>query len=201
MCVYGPSGSGKSTLARAMAEALGLPRLELDAVFHARPGWDDLPEDEFRAAVTVWLDEHRDGWVADGNYSAVRGLLLPEADTVVWLRLPFRVVFPRLAWRTLSRAYTGEELYNGNRETWRQTLLSRDSMLLWGITNWRRSTARTAEALRGTTHRPEVVELRSTREVARLLRTVSAWRLDGVEAGVSGVDDARRDALAEGDSL
>jgi adenylate kinase family enzyme len=197
--VYGPSGSGKTTVSGALANALGLARLELDAVFHARPGWDDLSEEDFRAAVSGWLDDHRDGWVADGNYSAVRGLLLPEADAVVWLRLPFRVVYPRLAWRTLSRARTGAELWGGNRESWRQTLFSRDSMLLWGVTNWRRSTARTAEALRNATHGPQVVELRSTRDVARLLRALSGRPLDGAEAGSADVHDARGDGLAEAD--
>ena len=51
--VYGPSGSGTSTLARALAERLAVPVVELDAIYHGRPGWDDLSRDEFREAVAV----------------------------------------------------------------------------------------------------------------------------------------------------
>src|SRR5262249_549599 len=67
--VVGNSGSGKSTLARELATILGVPHLELDSVFH-QPGWEPLPGDEFRRLVTAKTTE--DGWVIDGNYSAVR---------------------------------------------------------------------------------------------------------------------------------
>ena len=168
--VYGASGSGKTTLSRALGQALGLPVIELDAIFHAHPGWVDLPTAEFRARVTELLAAHADGWVMDGNYSVVRDLILSQADTAVWLRLPFRTVYWRLCRRTLGRAKTGEELWNGNRETWRQ-LLTRDSMLLWGITSWRRTGRKTSAALRTIPHHAKVIELRSPAAVARLVRT------------------------------
>jgi adenylate kinase family enzyme len=168
IAVYGPSGSGKSTLARDLGAALGLPVVELDAIFHAQAGWVDLSPEEFRARVSAVLTEHADGWVIEGNYAMVRDLVLARADTVVWLRLPFRTVYPRLAWRTLTRAKSGAELWNGNRETWRQTLLTRDSMLLWGITAWRRATRHTREALATIPHQATVIELRTARQVAAL---------------------------------
>ncbi|NIM61684.1 MAG: adenylate kinase, partial [Acidobacteria bacterium] len=81
---------------------------ELDSINHM-PGWQERPTDEFRAMVTSRLEDHSDGWVCDGNYGArVRDIVLPRADTVVWLRLPFRVVYPRLVWRTLRRMWTRE---------------------------------------------------------------------------------------------
>ena len=66
------SGSGKSTLAKSLGLVLGVPHLELDAVFH-QPGWVPLPDDEFRRAVAA--DVAADGWVTDGNYSVVRPLV------------------------------------------------------------------------------------------------------------------------------
>src|SRR5437867_3125600 len=114
IAVYGPSGSGKTTLARNIGAALGLPVIELDAVFH-QPNWTPTPDDEFRAKIGALLDSYSDGWVADGNYGMVRPLILSRADAVLRLRLPFRVVYPRLLRRTLTRAWRKEELWNTNR--------------------------------------------------------------------------------------
>lgn len=48
--LVGVSGSGKSTDGRRLATSLGLPFVELDAIFH-QAGWRDLPTDEFRTRV------------------------------------------------------------------------------------------------------------------------------------------------------
>jgi adenylate kinase family enzyme len=111
--VVGNSGSGKSTLARELAACLGVPHIELDSVFH-QPGWEPLPRDEFERLVAARTNE--DGWVVDGNYSAVRPVVWARADTVVWLDLPKRTVMRQVAWRTVRRAVTRQELWNGNRE-------------------------------------------------------------------------------------
>lgn len=114
--VVGTSGSGKSTLARELAAILGVPHLELDAVHH-QPGWQPLPTDEFRRIVAA--KTAADGWVIDGNYGRVRDLVWARADTVAWLDLPRRTVMRRLVWRTLRRVAGRQELWNGNRERWR----------------------------------------------------------------------------------
>ena len=111
--MVGNSGSGKSTVARELAASLGVPHLELDSAFH-QPGWEPLPVDEFRRLVTTRTSE--DGWVIDGNYSAVQPIVWARADTVVWLDLPKRTVMRQVTWRTLRRAVTRQELWNGNRE-------------------------------------------------------------------------------------
>jgi adenylate kinase family enzyme len=111
--VVGNSGSGKSTLARKLAATLGIPYLELDSVFH-QPGWQPLPPEEFIQVVAALADE--DSWVIDGNYSVVRPVVWARADTVVWLDLPRRTVMRQVIWRTVRRALTRQELWNGNRE-------------------------------------------------------------------------------------
>jgi adenylate kinase family enzyme len=128
--VVGTSGSGKSTLARQLAAAIDVPYVELDSIFH-QPGWQPLPEAEFQEAARRAAD--RDGWIIDGNYSAVRSIIWARADTVVWFDLPRGTVMRQLTWRTLRRAMTREELWNGNREPW-QNFFSWDpekSVISW----------------------------------------------------------------------
>lgn len=145
--VVGNSGSGKTTLAAAIAAALGVPHLELDAVFH-QPGWQPLEPELFRARVAEFAGQ--DGWVTDGNYSGVQDLVWQRADTVVWLDPPRRVVMRQLIARTLRRMITREELWNGNKESWRYLFcLDPDrSVLVWAWTAHRKYAQRYAEAQR-----------------------------------------------------
>jgi adenylate kinase family enzyme len=112
--VVGNSGSGKSTLARELAATLGVPHLELDSVFH-QPRWQPLPVDEFQRVVAARAAG--DGWVIDGNYSSrVQPIIWARADTVIWLDPPKLTVMRRIIGRTVRRAVTRQELWNGNRE-------------------------------------------------------------------------------------
>lgn len=114
--MVGNSGSGKSRLARELADILKVPYLELDGIHHL-PGWEPLPAEEFRRIVAAKAAE--DGWVIDGNYSSVQSLVWTRADTVAWLDLPKGMVMRQITWRTLRRAARRQELWNGNRERWR----------------------------------------------------------------------------------
>ena len=131
--MVGNSGSGKTPLARRLAEALSVPQLELDSVFH-QPGWQPLDSAIFRSRVGEFTTG--ESWVVDGNYSAVRDIVWSRADTVVWLDFPRRRVMWQLLVRTLRRMATGAELWNGNRERW-QNLVRLDpeqSILAWAWT-------------------------------------------------------------------
>ena len=173
--VFGPSGSGKTTLSRQIGAALNLPVIEFDAIHHL-PNWQERPADEFRAIVQQKLDGYHDGWVCDGNYRRVRDIVLPRADTVVWLRLPFRVVYWRLLARTMTRSWRREELWSGNRESFRLAFFSRDSILLWGLTHFRAHFRNVGRDLATIPHQATVHELRSAREVDDLLASLSAER-------------------------
>ena len=133
--VVGISSAGKSTLARALAEHLGVPCIELDAL-HWEPGWVEADLETFRTRVLAATAA--DAWVCDGNYSAIRPIVLERADTVVWLDLPLRTCLARIIRRTARRARSGEELWGtGNRESWRKQL-GRDSLVWWLLTTHRR---------------------------------------------------------------
>ena len=136
--VVGTTGSGKTTLAMALSARLGAPYVELDAIRH-QPGWVELPDEEFRARVAERVSAER--WVVDGNYGGVgvRPLVWSRADTVVWLDTSLPVILARLFRRTTGRIIRREELWNGNRETFRNAFLSRQSLFIWAFrTYWRR---------------------------------------------------------------
>ena len=88
--VCGPTGSGKTTLARQVAERIDVPLIGLDSIFW-QSRWAAKPMDELRADVYAAIQTYKDAWVCDGNYHQTRDITLPGADTVIWLRLPFRV--------------------------------------------------------------------------------------------------------------
>jgi adenylate kinase family enzyme len=101
--IYRPTGSGKTATAKRMGELLALPVVELGAFFW-RPNWNPAPDEEFRAGVAEDLNANHAGWICDGNYtSKVPDLILPQADLVIWLRLPFVVAY----WRLLTRTTWG----------------------------------------------------------------------------------------------
>jgi len=74
-------------------------------------------------------------WVADGNYRRARDVIWARADTLVWLDYALPVILWQLLRRALRRVVTQEELWGGNRETWRGQFLSRDSLFLWALTS------------------------------------------------------------------
>jgi adenylate kinase family enzyme len=174
--VTGTAGSGKSTLARELASLLQVPHLELDSVYHQQE-WTPLPRSEFRDRVERFVAQ--DGWITDGNYSAVQDLVWKRADTVAWLDLPRHLVMRRLAWRTVRRVLTRKELWNGNHETWR-ALFSLDperSILAWAWTTHARNRARYLAASEdpGNAHLT-FVRLTSPRAVRRFLAGVRAGK-------------------------
>jgi adenylate kinase family enzyme len=166
----GTSGSGKSTLGAALAARLGADYLELDSVFH-QPGWVPLPREEFRERVAAAVAGQR--WVIDGNYtSQVRDLIWARADTVVWLDLPRRTVMRRIIWRSFLRAAARKELWNGNRERWRNlfSLDKEESVIAWAWQTHAATRARLEAAMadQGNSHL-EFVRLKNPGAVRRFL--------------------------------
>jgi adenylate kinase family enzyme len=117
--VIGCSGAGKSTFGHALAAKLGVVFVELDSIFH-QAGWTPLPEAEFQARVRALVAA--DGWVIDGNYGAVRPIVLERATTVVWLDYSRPRIMQQVIRRSVARTITRQELWNGNREDVRNWL-------------------------------------------------------------------------------
>jgi adenylate kinase family enzyme len=161
------SACGKTTVGRQLAGRLGVPFVELDALHHG-PGWTEATAEELRTKVEPILAT--DAWVIDGGYQGKIGTIVQDAaDTIVWLDLPRRVWLPRLIRRTLVRIVRREELWNGNRESFRTALMGRDGLILFSLRQVRRRRAEYPVRFASR----NLVRLRSQKEVDRWLATSS----------------------------
>ena len=117
-------------------------------------------------------------WVVDGNYRQTRDVVWPRATAIVWLNFGFPTVFARALRRTLRRVAMQERLFAGNRETLWRTFATRESLLWWVITSYRRR-MREFRALRASGAYPALAwyELTRPRETARFLAEASTTPL------------------------
>ena len=176
--VVGTTGSGKSTLASRLADRLGLPHVELDAL-HWDSNW--TPSAQFRERVAAAVAGA--GWVVDGNYSVVRDLTWVRAQTIVWLDYGLGTIYGRLIPRIYRRMQRKEVLWNGNRERlWAQ--FKWDGLLVWVLrTYWRRRREYPRLLSSDTYHHLRLVRLRPPGETARWLESLGEIRR--VEGGCS----------------
>jgi adenylate kinase family enzyme len=135
IAVVGTSGSGKTTMARRLARQLGVPHVEIDALYW-EPNWTPAPREVLRQRVAQALGGET--WTTDGNYSAVRDIVWGRADTIVWLDYSLPVVLWRVITRTMRRAATRETLWNGNQESFATAFFSRDSIILFALRTYHR---------------------------------------------------------------
>ncbi|MEG1210185.1 MAG: adenylate kinase [Leclercia sp.] len=140
--IIGTSGSGKTTLARQIADELALPCIEMDRLFW-RPDWQGTPDDVFFSKLEMALSASP-GWVLDGNYNRTRALKWRDVDCVVWVDCGFTRTLWQAVTRAATRAWTQQELWpdTGNRESFRRSFFSRESILIWTIKTWRSNRAR-----------------------------------------------------------
>jgi adenylate kinase family enzyme len=161
--VVGTPGAGKSTLAEQLALRLGYPFLELDALFWG-PNWISVGREVFRERVRQAIAV--DCWVAGGNYSAARDLLWAAADTLIWLDYPLWFSMVRLLRRTVRRIMQREVLWAGNRETWRNSFLTGDSVVYFALKTHGRRRREFAQLLTQSEHAHlRVLRFRSQRQM------------------------------------
>jgi adenylate kinase family enzyme len=112
-----------------MSQQFGIPHIQLDALSWGK-NWIERDHEEFLNLLKETIDG-QSSWIIDGNYSRSHWISWPSADVFIWLNYSFPVVMARALKRTFRRAWTQEALFSGNRESFRRSLMSRDSILLW----------------------------------------------------------------------
>jgi hypothetical protein len=112
--VIGCAGSGKTRLARVLAARLGARHIERDAF-----GDDEAPG--FANQVAAAIDAAGPRWVFDGAPYNAEPLVYPNADTVVALDYPRRVVRRRVLRRSvrLWLTHRGDGAHTSTAPPWR----------------------------------------------------------------------------------
>jgi len=176
--VIGISGAGKSSFARALATGLGAPHVELDAL-HWEANWTPASPEAFAARVEAATAGS--AWVVDGNYSAVRNIVWGRATHLVWLDYARLPIMLRVIRRSVQRAVSQRELWNGNREDWRAWFRP-SHPIRWAWSQWRgRRQSLEAVLADGAYAHLHVLRLRRPREAGGALRGL--LRESGKRAG------------------
>lgn len=168
--VVGSSCSGKSTFSKDLAQRLSIDYIELDQL-HWLPDWVELPDDEFLDLVDKATTKN--SWVVDGNYSVTREIIWSKATTVIWLNHSFSFILCRSITRSIKRIVTKEELFSGNIESFKQTFLSRDSIIIWVLKTFH-SKRRRYERLfsQQNSHACNLIELRGQKQVDEFFKNI-----------------------------
>ena len=174
--VVGTTSSGKSTLAGQLAKIIGGDYIELDALY-----WESnwTPAEPLDFFIRVEEAIRSEAWVVAGNYRLARDLIWENAEAVIWLDYPFQIVFWRLLTRTIRRAVTHEELWNGNRESfWKHLMLwSDESLFHWLFkTYWRRKREYPMLFALSENAHLEIIQFKHPKETERWLANITTSR-------------------------
>lgn len=151
-------------MARQLGQLLGLPVIHLDQEFW-QPGWVETEHDAWQARMHELVAGDR--WIIDGNYSRTMAIRLQAAQTVIYLDLPRWLCMARVLKRVLT--YSGRtrpDMPEGCEE--RLDL----EFLKWVWNYPGRSRPGTVSRLQALPPDKELIWLRSSRAVRRLLQQV-----------------------------
>jgi predicted kinase len=171
--ILGRTGSGKTTLARELAAAIGVPHVELDALYFG-PEFSTVPLSLLRERTSAAIAGDR--WVTDGNKSAVRDLVWPRADTVIWLDYPLVVSLWRLGKRAVWRTsvLTSQAAQTGGKASLPRQLLSAANGVITALRSHRGQRRQYPRMFAEPANQHlEVVRLRSPRAARRWLAGVT----------------------------
>jgi adenylate kinase family enzyme len=168
--VLGNSCAGKTTFAARLASQLGSIHVELDSLFW-EPNWQEAQTEVFRNRVTDALNT--ESWIVDGNYkSKIKDLVWPKADAFVWLDPSLSVVLSRFFYRSFKRTFKREILWGGCRESLRNSIFQRNSLLIWILTTHTKKSGDYLKLVDNPPSGKSVYRLRNSIEVESFFRNL-----------------------------
>lgn len=168
--IYGVTGSGKSTFAERLSRAIGIPWHSVDELTW-EPGWVEVPLDVQRERFERICAEPE--WILDTAYGKWVDIPLSRAELIIALDYPRWVSLGRLLRRTICRVADGKAVCNGNRETFANAFLSRDSLLLWHFRSFRSKRER-VRAWQADPRAPSVLRFSRPKEAEEWLKKLCA---------------------------
>lgn len=122
--ISGCSASGKTTLCNKIDLKIEkIHRIDLDELYWL-PNWKHNPDEIFNSNVQKEFNKYnKNGWIIDGDYSEARHTSWSNAQVVIFLDYDFWVCFWRAVKRTSYRVITGQQVCNGNYETFYSTCI------------------------------------------------------------------------------
>lgn len=166
--VIGTSGSGKTTLAKKLSKKLGIPHFQLDEL-QFMDHWEIKSDETFFDEISKAVSNK--AWIIDGNYGRTHHLTWTEADTVIWIDLPFWLTIYQNFSRSLIRSITKKKVWEGIecRESLKQ-LFSKDSVTLWAIQTYESNRKRYTERINSENFKHlQFHHLRSRRQIKKFL--------------------------------
>jgi adenylate kinase family enzyme len=170
--VIGTTGSGKSTLAKALVKKINAPYIQLDQLFW-KPNWERTDDEEFLKELEDSIKQSR--WIVDGNYTRTRHITWKEADTIIWVDLPFWLTFYQNLTRTIKRSALKKEIWKGtgNRESFRR-MFSKDSILIWLLKTYSKNIEKYESALEDPEYSHiNFIRLKSRKEVDLFIKNIN----------------------------
>lgn len=128
--IIGTSCSGKTTLAKVISSRLNIKHIELDQLYW-KPNWIERETEEFKKLVAEEIKT--ESWVVDGNYSNIREALWSRSTAIIWLNYSFATVVYRAISRSFIRSVTKKVVFAGNKESFKRSFFSKESITLWVI--------------------------------------------------------------------
>jgi hypothetical protein len=117
--------------------------------------------------------------VLDGNYTRTIPIKWEKIDLVVWLDYSFPRTLFQAVKRAVARSWSREELWEGtgNRESFRRSFFSKESIIWWTITTHGKMRARYEKILAEERFSHiQFVRLKSHAEAETFLREMKAER-------------------------